>query len=223
MRSDVRDEVQPNAGQARDMALHPGATHLLAAAHVPGRTGDDDAALHQPGELIDLHRVITAICHGHDHHVGGGLSDTEAQCVRRPTSERIEDGPEAWLSPRVRVEKRNRCVLGCVVDDQHLRRQGDRLEDAFEKRDDGSALVVRGNHDADAWLHTLTPLPSRLVMSTTGFVVRRSAYSRCGAAMISRSDSATTASKGTISGSPTTYGSVQRTRAALPVRMRFSL
>src|SRR6202035_3404756 len=220
---DVRDQVQRDTREARDTALHPGAAHLLATAHVSGCTRDDDAAFHQPGELIDLHRVITAIRHGHDHHVGGGLSDTEAKRVRRPATERVEQRPQAWLVLHVALEKRDGRVLGCVVDDQHLSRQCDRLEDAIEKRDDASALVVCGNHDADPWGHTLTPLPRRLVMSTTGFVVRRSAYSRCGAAMISRSDSATTISRGTMSGSPVTYGSVQSTRAALPVRMRFIL
>src|SRR4029077_14176758 len=205
------------------MSLDPRPPHLLTASHVPRRAGHDDAALDEAGELIDLHRIVTAVCHGDDADVGSPLCDTEAQCVCRAAPKGIEHRPQALLSLRVGCKVWNGRVAVCVIHDQHFRGQRDRLEDAVEKGDDRGTLVVCGDDHADAWLHTLTPLPSRLVMSTTGFAVCRSPYCRCGAVMMIRSASATTVSRGTRSGSPATNGSLHNTRAALPVRIRFSL
>ena len=175
MRSHAREEVQGDAGETRDTPLDPRAPHLLTTTHVPGGARDHDAALHQPGELVDLHGVIAPVRHGHDHDVSRRLPDTEAQGVRRSATGGVEHRPQSRLVLRVRLEKRNRGVVGEVVDDQHLRRQSDRLEDAIEKGHDRCALVEGGDHDADSRIHTLTPLPRRLVMSTTGFTVSRSA------------------------------------------------
>ena len=166
-------EVQGDTGEARDAPLHPWAAHLLAAAHVPRCARHHNASLDEARELIDLHRIVTAIGHGHHDNVRGGLRDTEPQCVCRPASERVEHGPQTLFALDVRLEKRDCRVIDGVVHDQHLCGQRDGLEDAIEKGNHRRTLVVRGDHDADAWLHTRTPLPRRLVMSTTGVTVSK--------------------------------------------------
>ena len=186
------------------MSFDPGTADLLTAAHVPRCACDDHTALHQPGELIDLHRIVTAVCHRDHDHVGGRLSDTESERLGRPAPERVVHGPQLRLVLRIAFEKRHGRVLDRVVDHQHLRRQCDRLENPIEEGHHRGTLVVRGDDNADAWFQTVTPLPSRLVMSTTGLSVCSSPYARCGAAIMSRSDSATTVSKGRMSGSPVT-------------------
>ena len=80
-------------GKTRDASLHPRATHLLTAAHVARGAGDHNAALDQARELIDLHRIVTAVGHGHDDDIRSGLRDAEAQCVRRTAPEGVEHGP----------------------------------------------------------------------------------------------------------------------------------
>src|SRR5262249_27110120 len=109
------------------------------------------------------------------------------------------------------------------VHDEDLDRNLDRVEDPVEVRDDRRSLVVRGDNEGDARRHTRTPRPTMFQMSTMGLLVSRSRYGAWGAAITSTSDRSITSSIGSRSSSHETYGSVQRTSAALKLRMRLSL
>src|SRR5581483_4884350 len=135
----------------------------------------------------------------------------------------VERRPQPGLGLGVLLEVRNRRVVRRIEHHEHLARQGHRLEDAVEAGDDGVALVVCGDDDRDARLHSRTPSPSRPQMSTTGLSVGSDAYALCGAPTMSRSARAITSSSGSRSGSTLTNGSVVSTAAALNRRMRLSL
>ena len=92
MRAHPSHEVERPSGQRRHRSLEPRASNLAAATHVPGGCGDRRAALDEPGELIDLAGVVTAIGHGHDHDVTLRMVDAEAESSHGPVPYMFSSG-----------------------------------------------------------------------------------------------------------------------------------
>ena len=109
------------AREPRDTALEPWAANLLPSAHVPRRACDHDPALDETGQLIDLHRVVTAVRHRHHHDIGSRVVDAVAERLRRALSEGVVQMASGGAPVRVRTEEGNGGVGRQVVYHQHLR------------------------------------------------------------------------------------------------------
>ena len=173
--------------------LEQRAADLLAAGGVPGGCRHHHAAVHQPGQRVDLAGVVAAVGHRHHHDGVLDLVDAVPDRVGRPAAVAGDQGVQPWFPLAVVAQHRHRGVFLEVDHDQDLALGLDRVEDPVQHRDDGLALVVGGNDDRDGKGHqTTVPCPSRFQTSATGSVVSRSRYCLCGAAMISRSPLAST-------------------------------
>ena len=84
--ADPGEPVQRPPGQPGQQALQPRAADLLAAGHVARRGRHHHAPLDQPGQVVDLARVVAAVGHGHHRH-------------RRPGARRCRTGSR-WPGPR---------------------------------------------------------------------------------------------------------------------------
>ena len=160
---------------------------------------DDNPALDEPGELVDLPRVITAVGHRDDNDRRLCDVNAVANRISRSATEVVDDRTNCRLrSCVVGLDDRNRRVLGKVDDDEDFADQRDCLEQPVEHRHDVRTLVVGRDHDRNPGRADHPRLgcpglggrhgqPSRPMMfqtSAIGLTVTMDAYSGCGVATI---------------------------------------
>ena len=95
--ADPGESVQAAAGPPGGDPLEARPADLLAAGHVAGRGGDHHAAVDQPGQVVDLPRVVAAVGHRDHGDRRPGRVDAEPDRVGRAGPVRVEHGPH----PRV--------------------------------------------------------------------------------------------------------------------------
>ena len=120
--------------EPREQALEQRAADLLAAGHVAGRGRDDDAALDEAGEVVDLLGVVAAVGHRDDDDGRRGVVDAEADRVGRARPVRVEQAAQPAARAAAYSLRRPAAVRvgGVVEDDEDLARQRDRVEEPVE-------------------------------------------------------------------------------------------
>ena len=80
------NQVQSPARPPRQHPLEPRPADLLAAGHVTRRRRDHHTAVDQPGQVVDLPRIVTTVGHRHHRHRSPRRVDAEPDRVRRTTT-----------------------------------------------------------------------------------------------------------------------------------------
>ena len=158
----------------REEALEGRAADLLSAGHVARGARDDDTALDEPHEVVDLAGVVAAVGHRHDDRGGGGVIDAVADRVAGAAAVLVDENAEPRVGARQLLHGLDGRVVGGVDDDERLERQRHRLCDARQDGLDRPALAVRGHDDREPDLggrgHMTVPSPRQPQMSITGGV-----------------------------------------------------
>ena len=142
--------VQAAPRPARQHPLEPRPADLLPAGHVAGRGGDHHAAVDQPGQVVDLARVVAAVGHRHHRDRRPRGVDAEPDRVGRPAPVRVEHRAHPRVAPGDLLARTGRwCPPACRA------RPGPRAGSSTSRRirsrqpDDGLALVVDRDDDRD--------------------------------------------------------------------------
>jgi hypothetical protein len=119
----------------------------LATGHIAGGRRNDDSALDEEHEVVDLAGIVAAVRHRDDDRPRRRGVDPVADGEGGPPAVVVDDGANGRVRLCESSDWLDRGVVRGVNDDEHFEVIAGHSKDAFEAGDDVLALVVGGDND----------------------------------------------------------------------------